>query len=290
MIKLENNTYKYTNEEILDVINLYNKNNNISNISKKYNVSRGVIERILRANNIEIKKKQNSYYVDENYFENIDTEEKAYWLGFIWSDGYLCERKRNKNCKMYTSYEFKLSLMQNDYTHLNKFIKDINSNFKVKFYKNNSTSFSNGSIECRLMIYNKNFCKILKDKYNLVPHRNNINNFIQNIPFYLQKHFIRGILDADGSFNYYYDKNDKKCAITFNCCENVCNFINKYFIKIGLMKNTIKLHKRHKNRDENCFALCISGNVQADKILDYLYENSNIYLDRKYDKYLKKWN
>ena len=29
------------------------------------------------------------YYLNENYFEKIDTEEKAYWLGFIYADGYI---------------------------------------------------------------------------------------------------------------------------------------------------------------------------------------------------------
>lgn len=49
---------------------------------------------------------------NENYFDEIDNEHKAYWLGFIWADGYMAIRHRNNRI----SYEFKLSLKQDDWS------------------------------------------------------------------------------------------------------------------------------------------------------------------------------
>lgn len=37
------------------------------------------------------------YYFNENYFESINTYEKAYVLGFIYADGY----NREENLKKY---------------------------------------------------------------------------------------------------------------------------------------------------------------------------------------------
>ena len=53
-----------------------------------------------------------------NKFDVIDTEEKAYWIGFIWCDGYNSKRYRGKNST--PNYEFKLSLMEDDIGHLEK--------------------------------------------------------------------------------------------------------------------------------------------------------------------------
>ena len=45
--------------------------------------------------------------------------------------------------------------------------------------------------------------------------------------------------------------------------------------------------KRHKNRDNDNYSLSIGGNKQVLKIVSSLYENASVYLDRKYEKYLK---
>jgi hypothetical protein len=29
------------------------------------------------------------YKINEDFFQEIDTEEKAYWLGFLYADGYI---------------------------------------------------------------------------------------------------------------------------------------------------------------------------------------------------------
>ena len=54
------------------------------------------------------------YIFDKNYFDEINSKDKAYWIGFIWCDGYLSYRNRN-DCE---SYDLKLSLSSEDISHL----------------------------------------------------------------------------------------------------------------------------------------------------------------------------
>ena len=97
------------------------------------------------------------YYFNKNYFDIIDNSEKAYWLGFIWADGYVCKRKRKDN---HIEYDFKLSLSKIDSDHLEKFKKCLNSNHNILFYKLNTSSFCPQNEEARLSICNKYFGEI----------------------------------------------------------------------------------------------------------------------------------
>lgn len=54
---------------------------------------------------------------DDFYFHVIDTEHKAYWLGFLYADGFV-DKNRNR---------ISLALNSNDEHHILKFISDIKS-------------------------------------------------------------------------------------------------------------------------------------------------------------------
>ena len=68
---------------------------------------------ILQENGIEVINYQNLTKFNENVFDSIDTEEKAYWLGFIFADGYISLKGNS----------FELSLKGSDSEHLDKFNK-----------------------------------------------------------------------------------------------------------------------------------------------------------------------
>ena len=53
-----------------------------------------------------------SYKANFNYFDKIDTPDKAYWLGFIWADGYIAKRERKQpNGCVRIEYNLKLQRM-----------------------------------------------------------------------------------------------------------------------------------------------------------------------------------
>ena len=70
-----------------------------------------------------------SYKANFNYFDKIDTPDKAYWLGFIWADGYIAKRERKQpNGCVRIEYNLKLELQESDASHVQKFLDCIESN------------------------------------------------------------------------------------------------------------------------------------------------------------------
>lgn len=220
------------------------------------------------------------YTFNEHYFDTINTLDKAYWLGFIWADGYVCKRCRKGNN---IEYSLKLSLSEIDSAHLEKFKSCLESNHNILFYNANNTTFPSNAKEVRLGICNKYFGRILYEQYNIVPFRTDFSKIIQQVPQQFYADLIRGVFDGDGSFSQYKYHNYNKLNVTFGGTESVLRFIEKQ-----ISPNVVhKLYRRHKGADGDWRSLRYTGVPQGMKILDYLYKNATIYLNRKYQKYLQ---
>jgi hypothetical protein len=210
------------------------------------------------------------YKIDETYFENIDNEEKSYFLGIIFADGYLNE-KRN-----YMS----LSLQENDVDILEKLKTSINTDKPLQLIKRKEKNTKN---QYRLLITRKKIVNDLKklgvkQKKSLTCNTNKLNIKNKN----LLRHFLRGYYDGDGSITFYKTRN------TFNSTINICctNEFFNFFSDIIYDNLNIKclLSKRFKD-DKNIFDLRICGNRQVKKFLNFLYYDSTIFLKRKWEKY-----
>ncbi len=218
---------------------------------------------LIRSNKINSRK----YHVNYDFFKNIDNEHKAYWLGFIYADGYISRINKNK--------KIGISLNIKDMDHLEVFKKQINATYPINIYK--SKSFGGVEIEyCRLLITSDQLFDDLIDK-GVFEKKTLILKFPNEsiVPKNLQHHFIRGYFDGDGSFK----KSNGKYYV-FNLCGT-----KEFLLKCQeiLHKNT-KLEKRHKDNKNN-YSFSIGGRLQAKKIGDYLYKNATVYLERKYNRY-----
>lgn len=86
------------------------------------------------------------YVYNKYFFEVIDTEEKAYWLGFIYADGYHNEKY----------HSIKITLKTSDYEHLLKFNKAIDGNLTLKI--------DNKGAGCKIIVTCKKCLKIYLTK------------------------------------------------------------------------------------------------------------------------------
>ena len=134
-----------------EIINDYVNNSfSMRKLSEKYGCDKCVFARILKENNIHIRDLRESHalYYDKDYFEVINTPEKAYWLGFIYADG--CITKRNV---------FSIKLSIKDIELLEELKKDLNSEHKIGTYEMDTAY---GRVKyCMFSIHSKDLCKQL---------------------------------------------------------------------------------------------------------------------------------
>lgn len=194
---------------------------------------------------------------DFSYFEVIDTEEKAYWLGFIAADGCVMYRGNE-------TFNFELSLKLSDKHHLQKLKKSLNAEIEVK----------TDSFRSRFCIGDAVFCKALISK-GIVPRKSLILEFpnIEQVPEFLQKHFIRGYFDGDGCVNnpLYYPI-------------NVSILGTKNFLEDLLKISNIQKKIIQEKRNTNIYMFSISGTT-ARNFLNWIYGDATIFLDRKCFRY-----
>ena len=207
------------------------------------------------------------YNFDEHYFDLIDCQEKAYWLGFFAADGY---NHRSRGC-----IEFRLH--KQDKEILEKFKSYIKSNNPIGLYKNTY---------CNLSLYSQHLCNKLAE-YGLGQAK----TYTLQLPKLedsLMQHFIRGYYDGDGCFSVIKRsdrKNINSRIYQFNITgmEAPLLTIQQYIVdNANVVKNSLK-----KRKSTVAVTIHYSGKLVCKRILDYLYNNANIYLQRKYDKYIK---
>lgn len=220
----------------------------------------------LKANKLGLKSSE--YYYNEDYFKFIDNEEKAYWLGFIAADGWVSHASYGS--------EFGIQLQIQDKNHLKKLNKSINGNLKVKELE--EVCNLNGKIykSCVLRIYNKKFVSNL-EKWGINSKKTYYMK-IPNIDDNLIRHYIRGFFDGDGCV----------CKSEMSADFTSANLSLLEELRSILNQNDIKSYICQER--ENTYRLRIGGLINCDRFYRYMYENANIYLDRKYNKMKKVYS
>jgi predicted DNA-binding protein YlxM (UPF0122 family) len=104
------------NMAIEEYINTAEYNKSIQNISAKYGINKKTLAKYLKEKNIPIIANRNRSEFNRDFFDSIDTEEKAYWLGFMYADGYIGA----------TEYSVGLNISLKDIDHLKKYNEALN--------------------------------------------------------------------------------------------------------------------------------------------------------------------
>lgn len=207
------------------------------------------------------------YKIDENYFHSIDDEHKAYWLGFIYADGYL-----NINSNV-----FGIELNCEDENHLHKFNNDISSNRPIYTYHKNSTFGS--QVNCRWTCSNKTLY------HDLMSHGiTSTKSYDGEFPIINDckhiKHVIRGIFDGDGSITC------KKGLIGYlTGAISICNTKETLEYIEDFSGFSWDWSQRYPDKNINNYQIACGNQENVVRFLNLIYKNANIYLDRKYKKY-----
>lgn len=215
------------------------------------------------------KSKNRKYSLDETYFEKIDSEKKAYVLGFIYADGYNNEDKG----------VIEINISTTDVEILEKINIELKSErplLDLKCYEHedyiqnprtrltlNSRKVSNdlASLGCK---QGKSLTCKLPD-FNVVPKE-------------LFHHFIRGYFDGDGCVHYNAERNTP---------------IIEYIGSIGFVDRSIEIlsqfldikFSKSLTKKKNMANMQIYGVHQVSAFREWIYKDSEMYLQRKYKRY-----
>ena len=237
-------------------------------IANELEVNYTTVHRWLRKLGLNLPNFHNELKFDNTVFDTIDTEEKAYWLGFMYADGYV-----SKN-----GVTVELSLKGDDREHLEKFRDFLHNKNEVRMGKSKceGKDFS----RCRLTMTDKHFHDALIDK-GCVPNKSLILTFPEMSVFNseeLVRHFVRGYVDGDGCV--YLGQG----YATFNIV-GTKEFLDS-IIQLYPNINFCKKHKDKRHPNYNTYFIVVGGKGAA-KFGDILYKDASIYLQRKYDKFLE---
>lgn len=237
-------------------------------IIKEMNIGYTTLHRWLRKLNINLPNYHNALKFDNTVFDTIDTEEKAYWLGFMYADGYV---QNNGN-------SVELSLKGSDVEHLEKFRVFLQNSNEVKI--GTSKCGDKRFTRCRLIMTDKHFHDTLIEK-GCVPNKSLILTFPDKSLFSSEDliiHFIRGYIDGDG-------------CITYGCTGySIISIIGTKEFLDGLMELypdifTTIYHKDKRHPTSNTYCVELGAEKSAE-FGQLLYSNATVFLQRKYDKFI----
>jgi len=256
------------------ILKLIKEGRNIKEISKIIGIPNRRLGEMLKFYNININK-QYSIHKNHDYFDIIDTEEKAYILGYTIADGCVSIEPKKRNNVIYSSSK-RLSYIVSidDREIIEKIRTEISPTTKIKEFHNTKGAV-NRKLQISLRISSN---KIVDDliKLNVIPNKTYNSNFkfnFNNIEHTLIRHLIRGFMDGDG----HVAKSDLSFVSTSKIfLEQIVEFFKNEIpdIKYRFYKNngkTIDYYKLYINL----------GFEKRKQIYNLLYENSTIFLKRK---------
>lgn len=263
--RIKGGVIAWTDEQVAYIIQKYTQENyTLKQLGKEFKVPYSTIRRLLNQQGIQSRGNKQGYPRDSFYFNQINTPDKAYWLGILYADGSINS----------TNNEIALGLI--DEEHIKKFQQALGA-VNHKIHVKEDRRFKNAKTGYILSVKDAQLHKDLI-KWGCIPNKTDF----PNIPYHYISHFIRGYFDGDGSIHYLKGSNNFRISFlgTFEFLTNIKNEL--HCEKISLAKGTGK-----------AYVLQINGRKQLLRILEYVYKDStpDTRLDRKYKKYLDflKW-
>lgn len=250
------NHYGWTDEEKKYLQKLYDEGMSSREIAKLYSSSKN---RILDA--LDETREPSSYRkydLDQNAFENITTQEQAYWLGFLYADGSV------------GSTEHSITLGLTDKESVEQFREFLKTD-RPLYVEERSKENPKWKDNYTLTVHSK---KLKKDliKLGCIPNKTEKLDRVPDLPEHLYRHFVRGIFDGDGSIWKSQERFHFSISGYLPFIDKVQDVIVK---ETGL--NKTKLAKRKHNYGD----IRYGGKKNLSVLKDYLYKDATVYMSRK---------
>lgn len=259
----------FNREQEDKIIQKYNNGDSMVEIAKEYGCSKKAISNVLKRRNINRRtpsEAYRTYTINDYYFDEIDNQDKAYMLGFFYADG--C------NCSKYDIHHYDVGMT----LHIDdKYILDeMCRRMGMDRYASIIINSTNKKPYARMDIMNKHMVYRL-DELGVVPNKTRKTKF----PFWMKEelhsHFVRGLLDGDGCI--------PKCLDRVSFCGSrqlMCDLAEVIEKNLGF-RPSVGDYKQSKGISY----IQVCGTQKRLALLDWIYNDADMKLIRKYDLYLK---
>ena len=247
-------------------------------LGERYGLSDVAVRNYLRKHGIQLRdshdsvydnSRQSPYHFNEHWLDELDCAEKFYFLGFFAADG--CNSKKYNNAK--------IKLQTCDLELLEKFKVLLESDRPI--YQENQKPSKNKreQFAVKFELTSKYFCEKLEELG--LPERK---TYTLQLPDYIPdkyfRDYIRGLFDGDGNISVSYVNKPKGMSSIAGSPSFLLQIKEK--LEMFLPVNIVYYQK-----DENCGYIKINRQEDLKIFLDWMYKDSNLYMERKYQKYLE---
>lgn len=256
------------NQHKEEIVKAYTKDLlSLEKIQSIFDIDRKLISKFLKSEGVDVYHVTGSKHkLDENFFESIDTQEKAYILGLLYADGCV-STKTNHVILCFSEIDIKLL----------ESVRDILA--PVNTIRSQIQKIS-AKDQCRLVVCNS---KIKQDliKHGCVPAKSLILKQPTTVPMDLMRHFIRGYFDGDGSISKTLKsrRQTPSWVVEIAGTQDIVSFIQQHlYEQLQVTKNKIGTIK-------NIFRVRYGSRKDIESVYHYLYQDASIFLTRKYVKF-----
>lgn len=229
-------------------------------------IGRNVTYRYLKEHGVIRKPGERRFTCLDEYFDNIDNEHKAYWLGVLFADGNVSKKEKESGVVRFNTKDKDwIEEFKKDIQFTGKIGKEIHKTYNKEIYTIYITSDK---------MYNS-LCDL-----GCTPRKSLTIQF-PDIPEEYIQHFIRGYFDGDGTVSINKNKSDKQYyTLRSGFCSGSLSFLESLRDKLPLCEQ--KIHKYNSNSNIYTLVYSVKDSIALYK---YLYIGATIYLKRKKDKF-----
>jgi hypothetical protein len=259
-----------SSDQLAEMRRQYESGRMMKDLAIEFKISKSTIKLYLTNLGVKIRSLslvRRHYRINEEFFDVIDTQEKAYFLGLLYADG----------CNTTDKYQIRLGLQVADRAIVERLRDALFPDGRplrcVKAHQDKAGRDRGEMWE--LTVANKHMSAALA-KHGMVARKTFVLVFPEWIRTDLVPHFIRGYNDGDGCIESYYKQ---QCRVELLGTQEFCQRVGE--IAMETLGINIHIHKRKSISNlvvNGCFAL---------RFLDWIYAGSTIHFPRKNAKYLE---
>lgn len=199
-----------------------------------------------------------TYTLNEAFFQSVESEQQAYWLGFITADG--CVHNRGVS----------ISLAGRDGDHLHKWASAVETALPVREYTYQGKPYASHAITSARMVADLVALGITERKsHTAQPWVGRTD---------LMRHYWRGVFDGDGSISVSRSRPTGSSKWTMN--------LGGTHAIVTAFRSFVEAHTGLSPKIHpvaSIFTIAYTGNAGPKAVATLLYGGATIYLDRKFE-------